>query len=323
MVAEPPDQRPQLHRLRAHDPGVKRDVRVGDISFAGQRGTSEQPRRRRRRQQQHVLRAGARPHRAGRAPYQFSQDAVKEFQVNSNSYSAEYGRAGGAVINVVTKSGTNDFHGDAFYFYRDKALNANDYIDPSTTGKAPYHFDQFGATIGGPIVPTRSSSSPTTTASATRMPNTVFLPPGRHAGRCRHARPASPGCRPWRRAGTASQNQDIVPRSSSTRRSTSTNHLTLRYNQQNFTGVGFENGGSQNSVEHTGNSLVKTDTFAASLGSSFTADPLQRGPRPVGARQRARHRQQLQPRGRRPAGRPEVFPSGRNSFSPRETTIKR
>src|SRR5687768_18166894 len=67
-----------------------------------------------------------RPPRSTLFPYttlfrsQFSQDAVKEFQVNANSYSAEYGRAGGAVINVVTKSGTNDLEGTLFYFLRDK-----------------------------------------------------------------------------------------------------------------------------------------------------------------------------------------------------------
>jgi len=63
---------------------------------------------------------------SGRAPYQFSEDAVQEFQVNSNAYSAELGHAGGAVINVVTKSGTNNFHGAAFEFFRDRSLNAND-----------------------------------------------------------------------------------------------------------------------------------------------------------------------------------------------------
>src|SRR5262249_43277247 len=110
-------------------PGVVTDVRQGDISFAGQRGTLNS-----------LVVDGATTNTtffgqalgrtgSGRAPYQFSQDAVKEFQVNSNAYSAEYGRAGGAVINVVTKSGTNDYHGSAFYFYRDKQINAKDYID--------------------------------------------------------------------------------------------------------------------------------------------------------------------------------------------------
>src|SRR4029079_19676630 len=88
-------------------PGVTRDNRCGDISFAGQRGTLNS-----------MVVDGADNNNtffgqttgrtgSGRAPYQFSQDAVAEFQVNRNAYSAEYGRAGGAVINVVTKSGTN------------------------------------------------------------------------------------------------------------------------------------------------------------------------------------------------------------------------
>jgi len=137
-------------------PGVVRDVRLGDISFAGQRGTLNS-----------LVVDGANDDNtffgqtvgrtgSGRAPYQFSQDAVKEFQVNSNSYSAEYGRAGGAVINVVTKSGTNDYHGSIFDYYRDKSLNANDYINTIQTPprvKGPYHFDQYGFSLGGPIVP--------------------------------------------------------------------------------------------------------------------------------------------------------------------------
>src|SRR5256884_8888478 len=81
---------------------------------------------------------------SGRAPYQFSEDAVQEFQVNSNAYSPELGHAGGAVINVVTKSGTNDFHGAAFEFFRDRSLNANDPINIiKGLRKSPYHFNQF------------------------------------------------------------------------------------------------------------------------------------------------------------------------------------
>ncbi|MGZ8828951.1 MAG: carboxypeptidase regulatory-like domain-containing protein, partial [Thermoanaerobaculia bacterium] len=83
-------------------PGVVRDTRGGDISFAGQRGTLNSmvvdgANNDNTFFGQTVGRTGS-----GRAPYQFSQDAVKEFQVNANAYSAEYGRAGGAVINVVT-----------------------------------------------------------------------------------------------------------------------------------------------------------------------------------------------------------------------------
>src|SRR2546423_3544228 len=134
-------------------PGVVRDPRGGDISFAGQRGTLNSlvvdgANNDNTFFGQTVGRTGS-----GRAPYQFSQDAVKEFQVNNNAYSAEYGRAGGAVINVVTKSGTNDFHGSVFDYYRDKRLNANDYINViNNRAKSPYHYDQYGASGGGPIV---------------------------------------------------------------------------------------------------------------------------------------------------------------------------
>ena len=77
--------------------------------------------------------------------------------MNRNAYSAEYGRAGGAVINVVTKSGTNEFHGTAFEFYRDKALNANDYINVHQRPPevSHYHYNQFGASLGGPILKDR------------------------------------------------------------------------------------------------------------------------------------------------------------------------
>src|SRR5262249_12474329 len=77
----------------------------------------------------------------------------QEFQVSTNGYNAEVGRAGGGVINAITKSGTNDFHGSAFEFYRDKALNANTWLNnKNRRKKAPYHFNQFGGSVGGPIV---------------------------------------------------------------------------------------------------------------------------------------------------------------------------
>jgi hypothetical protein len=88
----------------------------------------------------------------------FSQEAVREFQVLTNSYSAEFGKASGGVVNIVTKSGTNRTEGNAFFFFRDDALNAKQHFekfDPSgaaiTRDKAPYGQKQFGFTLGGPI----------------------------------------------------------------------------------------------------------------------------------------------------------------------------
>ena len=67
----------------------------------------------------------------------FSQEAVREFQVLTNSYSAEFGKASGGVVNIVTKSGTNTTAGNLFFFLRDGALNAKDHFerfDPAGQG---------------------------------------------------------------------------------------------------------------------------------------------------------------------------------------------
>ena len=79
-------------------------------------------------------------------------DTIAEFHILESNYSAEYGRNGGGVISVVTKSGTNQWHGSAFEFLRNDAFNANDYFNivdglPRNVLKR----NQYGATFGGPI----------------------------------------------------------------------------------------------------------------------------------------------------------------------------
>ena len=75
-------------------------------------------------------------------------DAVSEFSVLSSNYSAEYGRTSGGVINAITRSGTNDFHGSVYEFLRNSALDASNFFD---TAKPAFKRNQFGATAGGPI----------------------------------------------------------------------------------------------------------------------------------------------------------------------------
>jgi Carboxypeptidase regulatory-like domain len=77
-----------------------------------------------------------------------SPDSIEEFRVITNNFDAEYGRNSGAVVNVVTKSGTNDWHGSAFEFLRNKVLNAKGFYDPI---KPDFIQNQFGGTFGGPI----------------------------------------------------------------------------------------------------------------------------------------------------------------------------
>jgi len=79
-----------------------------------------------------------------------SPDSVEEFRVITNSFDAEYGRNSGAVVNVVTKSGTNDFHGSAYEFFRNDILNAHGFTFQPTP-KPPFKQNQFGGTFGGPI----------------------------------------------------------------------------------------------------------------------------------------------------------------------------
>ena len=78
-----------------------------------------------------------------------SQEAVQEFQIISNSYAAEYGRASGGVVNIVTRSGSNDFHGDVYGYLRNRNFQA---VNPfSTTSNPAYTRVQAGTAFGGPI----------------------------------------------------------------------------------------------------------------------------------------------------------------------------
>jgi hypothetical protein len=137
--------------LALFSPGVTQDPRSltsgsnGDLSFGGIRGF-----------QNSFLVDGsdnnngffAQARGRYRAPYQFSTEVVQEFRVSSNSYGAEQGRSGGAVVNVVTKSGSNHLHGTAFYYVRDSSLGAT---DPFLAFKPHSRQQQVGSTIGGPL----------------------------------------------------------------------------------------------------------------------------------------------------------------------------
>ena len=81
-----------------------------------------------------------------------SPDAIQEFKVQTNSMSAEFGRPGGAVMNVAIKSGTNQFHGSVFEFLRNSQLDAKNFFDSPVGPTPPFKQNQFGAAVGGPVV---------------------------------------------------------------------------------------------------------------------------------------------------------------------------
>jgi hypothetical protein len=84
-------------------------------------------------------------------------DTLAEIKIENSTFSAQYGRNSGSIVNIATRSGTNDFHGEAFDYLRNNALDARNYFNPvvSSTGtpipQAPFKRNNFGGTIGGPI----------------------------------------------------------------------------------------------------------------------------------------------------------------------------
>jgi outer membrane receptor protein involved in Fe transport len=256
-------------------PGVTPGSRGFDVSFGGQR-------------KMNLLRVDGADNdntfftealglSSGFAPYQFSLDTVQEFQVNTNSYSAEFGRAGAGVINVVTRSGTNDFHGSAFWYYRDRSLNGNDFVSKlNSLPKPPYHFNQFGGALGGPLVRNRLFFFLAYDGQRSALQNLVRLnlPAG-------FSLSANPGIAAFQqlaldyltpRASSWNQtfDQDVVFARTDWRIN-NTHLFSLRWNRQRFTGENLENSGQQISLENTGLSLSSTDTVAASLSSSLSS----------------------------------------------------
>ncbi len=254
-------------------PGVTRDPKIGDLSFAGQRGSANS-----------LLVDGMDANSAfwgqsvGRAgfrnPYSFSQDAVQEFQVNTNSYAPELGRASGGVINVLTKSGTNDFHGTAFWFFRDRAMNANNFFNNRAgIARQPYHFNQFGGNIGGPIFKNRLFFFYNYDGQRNTSPNPVFFPV------------AVPND-PLSQQAAAELSRYLVPYVTGLRNDIHTakvdwvvsekNTISVRYNLHRFLGQNFENPGSQSSEDHTGDSRIGTDSITAAhtwvLGANHVLD---------------------------------------------------
>ena len=86
-------------------------------------------------------------------------EAVQEFQVLTNQFDAEFGRTSGAIINAITKSGTNQLHGSGFGFIRNRKMDANNFFN-NQNGQArdPLDFKQFGVTFGGPVITSALSS---------------------------------------------------------------------------------------------------------------------------------------------------------------------
>lgn len=302
-------------------PGVIRDQnREGDLSVGGQKGTLNSLQvdgvdNNNTFFGQAFGRTGVRP------PYQFSEESVQEFQVNQNGFSAEFGRAGGAVVNVVTKSGTNEFHGGAFEFFRDESLNAqtpqlkaSQFQRGLPNKRPPLQINQFGGRLGGPIVKNKAFFFFTYDGQRQQLPN--FLDPVGF-----FTQPAATQAALLPKMGTyqIGRNQNVLMVKGDVAINNK-NQLSLRFNQQNFTGKNNEFTGTGGTLEHSGDSVAKTTTFSGALVSTITNTTVNEF--------RFQWAKDSEP-GLANSSDPEASINagalliGRNNFSPRETTIKR
>lgn len=249
-------------------PGVVVDpTRGGDLSFSGQRGPANT-----------LLVDGGDSNnlffgqatgRTGFRPYAFSQDAVLEFQVNANNYPAEIGRASGGAINVITKSGTNQFHGSAFWFFRDKGLNANTFTNNRAgLPVSPYHFNQFGGSIGGPI-----------------KKDKLFFFANYDAQRNTQTQIITPNIQPTGAALTQLSKyltpyqiglDNDVYLIKGDWNASDKDRISVRFNSNHYTGKNFESNGPTSAQEHTGDNKVQTYNLATSytrvIGSNSVLD---------------------------------------------------
>ena len=84
--------------------------------------------------------------------FQPSINTIQEFKVDNSTFSAEYGESAGAIVNLATRSGANDFHGEVFEFFRNDALDARNFFEFTSNRPAPFKRNQFGGNVGGPII---------------------------------------------------------------------------------------------------------------------------------------------------------------------------
>jgi hypothetical protein len=84
--------------------------------------------------------------------FQPSISTVQEFKVDNSTFSAEYGQSSGAIVNIATRSGGNEFHGEVFEFFRNDALDARNFFELTSSNPAPFKRNQFGGSLGGPVI---------------------------------------------------------------------------------------------------------------------------------------------------------------------------
>jgi len=302
-------------------PGVVRDpTRSGDLAVGGQKGTLNSVQIDGASSDNTFFGQSSGRVGSGRAPSQFSVDTVKEFQVNQNGFSAEFGRAAGAVINVVTKSGTNRFTGSAFEYFRDESLNSlNPLLRSQGRPRPPGQINQFGGTFGGPFVKDKAFFFGAYEGQRSDLSNPVVI-------RSLTQAPASVQTALAPKFTSYSQNrQQDTYLIKTDFNINDRNQVWVRLNQQNFTGTNLEFSGTTNSIEHSGNSNVKTTALTTQWTATLSANYFNEFRFQFSRDREPGLANSTDPEVALTSGTSisETLNFGRNNFSPRETTIRR
>lgn len=210
-------------------------------------------------------------------PYQFSLEVVQEFQVNTNGYSAELGRAANGLVSTITKSGSNEFIGTLFWYFRDRGLNATDLISKNLGApKEPLHVHQFGAAVGGPILKNRLFFFASYDGQRRQRQNLTLL--NLPAGFALSSNPTVASFQQRAldyltpRAVSYLQTFDEDPYFAKTDWHITPGHrLSARWNSVRFRSANTRVSGRQNSLEHTGDAPTDNHALAVSLTSTVSS----------------------------------------------------
>ena len=255
---------------------------------------------------------------------EYSVDSVKEVQINQNSYSAEFGRAAGAVMNVVTKSGTNRFNGGGFWLLEDALLNANSSnvkqnqaADGLPNRREFGRRNTFGVNIGGPI--RKDKIFFFTAYDGLRIDttnhvvfNSLSLVPQAVQNLLR------PKTIPY---PTGGDNDALLIKADIN--VSDRNQVWVRFNYQNLRGINNESSGILVAEEHSGNRNDITSTLVANWTSAFTPNWFNEFRFQYSLDKSSGLANTNNPEVALTGSSGETFFFGRNSISPNETTIRR
>jgi len=200
-----------------------------------------------------------------RIPYQLSQWSVEAFRVQTNGAPAENGRAGAAVINVATKSGSNAFHGSGYEFFGNRALNGRNALDERAgLPKPPFRSNQFGGIAGGPLLKSHSFFlvSYEGLRRVDTSPGSPDLTPFTPVGPT-----ALSGVEPALMRSSRDQQQDLL--FARMDHDYLRQHVTIRYVDQQFAGQAIDSTRFQPALSSDGRAYLRTRSGTGSLASTI------------------------------------------------------